>query len=51
MSRSATIVFVCLAIFLGVLPLTLKKPGLPMQLRGLAEKIAWQRQSWLKVND
>ncbi len=34
MSRSAVLVFACLAAFLTLLPLTLKKPGLPMQLSG-----------------
>ena len=34
MSRSAVLAFVCLASFLVLLPLSLKKPGLPMQLFG-----------------
>ncbi len=34
MSRPAVLVFVCLAAFLLLLPTSLKKPGLPMQLYG-----------------
>ncbi len=34
MSRSAVLAFACLACFLVLLPLSLKKPGLPMRLSG-----------------